>query len=261
MTRIPPEPQIFATPDGISHAWYELGGGDAGPPIIMQHGFSATTWHEWVACGISDKIATLGRRVIGLDARGHGQSTRSHDPNDYGEGRMARDVSALIDHLGVEHFDYLGYSMGAIIGLEVAINEQQRLRRLVIAGIGEGAVVMGGVDTRVLDRQLLAEGLRADDPSGYPPLVRAFRGGIEAMGNDRFALAAHSESYRHGGVTGLNRIKAPTLLIAGDTDPLAIRPEVLAAAIPDCRLVIVPGDHVQARLVPEFAAAAMAFLA
>src|SRR6188768_257100 len=121
MTRTPPEPQFFATPDGISHAFYELGGGDAGPPIIMQHGFSATTWHEWVQCGISDKIATLGRRVIGLDARGHGQSTRSHDPNDYGEGRMARDVSALIDHLGVGSFDYLGYSMGAIIGLEVGI--------------------------------------------------------------------------------------------------------------------------------------------
>jgi pimeloyl-ACP methyl ester carboxylesterase len=260
MTRTPPEPLFFATPDGISHAWYELGGGDAGPPIIMQHGFSATTWHEWVECGISDKIATLGRRVIGLDARGHGQSTRSHDVNHYGEGRMARDVSALVDHLGVPSFDYLGYSMGAIIGLEVGINEQQRLRRLVIAGIGEGAVILGGVDTRVLDRKVLAEGLRADDPSNYPPLVRAFRGGIEAMGNDRFALAAHAESYRHGGVTGLDRIKAPTLLIAGDADPLAIRPEVLAAAIPSCKLVIVPGDHVQARLVPDFAAAAMAFL-
>jgi pimeloyl-ACP methyl ester carboxylesterase len=260
MTRTPPPLRYFGTPDGISHAYYELGGGDAGPPIIMQHGFSATTWHEWVECGISDKIATLGRRVIGLDARGHGQTTRSHEPKHYGEGKMAGDVSALVDHLGLERFDYLGYSMGGIIGLQVGINEQQRLRRLVIAGIGEGAVVMGGVDSRVLDRQLLAEGLRADDPSGYPPLVRAFRGGIEAMGNDRFALAAHAESYRHGGVTGLDRIKAPTLLIAGDTDPLAIRPEVLVAAIPDCQLVIVPGDHVQARLVPEFAAAAMAFL-
>ncbi len=260
MTATPPQPELFTTADGISHAWYELGNTDVGPAIILQHGFSATTWHEWVACGISAKFATLGRRVIGLDARGHGQSTRSHDPAHYGEGKMATDVSALADRLGLERFDYLGYSMGAIIGLQVAINEQQRLRRLVIAGIGEGAVVMGGVDSRVLDRQVLAEGLRADDPSGYPPLVRAFRGGIEAMGNDRFALAAHAESYRHGGVSGLDRIKAPTLLIAGDADPLAVRPQVLAVAIPDCQLAIVPGDHVQARLVPEFADAAMAFL-
>ena len=260
MTRIPPEPHFFATPDGMSHAYYELGGGDAGPPLIMQHGFTATTWHEWVQCGISDRMATLGRRIIGLDAMGHGQSTRSHDTAHYGEGRMARDVSALVDLLGASSFDYLGYSMGGVIGLQVGINETERLRRLVIAGIGAGVVEMGGVDTRVLDRQLLAEGLRADDPSGYPPLVRAFRGGIEAMGNDRFALAAHAESYRHGGISGLDRIKAPSLVIAGDADPLAVRPEVLASAIPDCRLVIVPGDHVEARLVPEFAEAALAFL-
>jgi pimeloyl-ACP methyl ester carboxylesterase len=119
---------------------------------------------------------------------------------------------------------------------------------------------MGGVDTRVLDRGVLAEGLRADDASGYPWLVQAFRNGIEMMGNDRLALAAHAESYKHGGISGLERIKAPTLLIAGDADPLAVNPERLAAAIPDCQLAIVPGDHVQARLVPEFAAATMNFL-
>lgn len=259
MTATPPPALFFSTPDGMRHAYYELGG-DAGPPLILQHGFTATTWHEWVQCGISDKLATLGRRVIGLDARGHGQSTRSHDPKDYGEGRMARDVSALIDHLGVASFDYLGYSMGGVIGLQVGIDEQPRLRRLIIAGIGEGVIARGGVDTRVLDRGVLAAGLRADDPSGFPPLVKAFRGGIEMMGNDRLALAAHAESYQHGGISGLDRIKAPTLLIAGDADPLAIYPERLAAAIPDCKLVIVPGDHVQARLVPEFAAAAMEFL-
>lgn len=254
------EPSFFTTPDGMSHAWYDLGGGMSGPPIILQHGFSATTWHEWVQCGISDRIATLGRRVIGLDALGHGRSMRSHDPANYGEGRMARDVSALVDLLGVTQFDYVGYSMGGIIGLQTGINEKQRLRRLVVAGIGEGVIVRGGVDTRVLDRGLLAEGLRADDVSAYPPLVQAFRGGIEMMGNDRFALAAHAESYTHGGISGLERIKAPTLLIAGDTDPLAARPEILAASIPDCGLAIVPGDHVQARLTPEFTQSAMAFL-
>jgi pimeloyl-ACP methyl ester carboxylesterase len=260
VTATPPPALFFTTPDGMRHAYYELGSSEAGPPIIMQHGFSATTWHEWVQCGISDKLATLGRRLIGLDAMGHGQSTRSHDPKHYGEGRMARDVSALVDLLGVTSFDYLGYSMGGVIGLQVGITEQQRLRRLVIAGIGEGVIVKGGVDTRVLVRGVLAAGLRADDPSGFPPMVKAFRGGIEMMGNDRLALAAHAESYQHGGISGLDRIKVPTLLIAGDADPLAVHPERLAAAIPNCQLAIVPGDHVQARLVPQFTEAAMAFL-
>lgn len=257
MTR--PAAQGFTTPDGLHHAWYELGNPDApGPLIVLQHGFSATTWHEWVVSGIAASIAGLGRRVVGLDALGHGQSTRSHDSADYGEGRMSRDVSALVDHLGVTSFDYLGYSMGGVIGLRLAVAET-RLRRLIVAGIGEGVLAQGGVDRRVLDTALLAEGLRADDVSSYPDMVRCFRAGVEAMGNDRLALAAHADAVARDPIP-LDRITAKSLLIAGDGDPLAVRPEALAGAIPDCRLVVVPGDHVAARLCPQFTQAVLDFL-
>jgi hypothetical protein len=47
----------FQSPDGLALAWYELGGGDGLPPIIMQHGFSSATMHEWVECGIADDVA------------------------------------------------------------------------------------------------------------------------------------------------------------------------------------------------------------
>lgn len=253
------QPRYFTTSDGMGHAWYDLANPEAeGPAIILQHGFSATTWHEWVQPGIADAIAALGRRVIGLDALGHGNSTRSHDPADYGEGHMSMDVAALVDHLGLAQFDYLGYSMGAIIGLRLAVAEP-RLRKLIVAGIGEGVLARGGVDTRVLDRKLLAEGLRADDVSGFPEMVRAFRGGVEAMGNDRLALAAHADAILSDPIP-LDRINAESLLIAGDADPLAVEPQALAAAIPGCRLTIVPGDHVEARLSPEFTEAVLAFL-
>lgn len=257
MTTAAPVKAFFTTPDGLSHAYYELGG-SFGPTIILQHGFTATTFHEWVAVGIAGRIVSaLGRRLIGLDARGHGGSSRSHDPAHYGETRMADDVSALATHLGLTHFDFVGYSMGGIIGLALAAADP-RVRRLVVAGIGEGVLVCGGVDTRLLDRRLLAEGLRADDASNYPPLVRAFREGIAQMGNDRLALAAHAEAAQPA--TDLTKIDVPTLLIAGDVDPLAVHPERLAAAIRDCRLVIVPGDHVEARLVPHFTDAVIDFL-
>ncbi len=259
MTQTRPEPQFFTTPDGMQHAFYELANPDAaGPAIVLQHGFSATTWHEWVEPGIAGAIAGLGRRVIGLDALGHGGSTRSHDPADYGEGRMSRDVAALADHLGLEQYDYLGYSMGGVIGLRLAVREP-RLRRLIVAGIGEGVLARGGVDTRVLDRALLAEGLRAPDVSAYPEMVRAFRSGVEAMGNDRFALAAHADAILSDPIP-LDQITAQSLLIAGDADPLAVSPQILAAAIPGCRLVVVPGDHVEARLCPQFTQAVLDFL-
>ena len=255
---IPIAPRYFTTSDGLAHAYYELADGTDGPPVILQHGFSATTMDEWVAPGIASAIGVLGRRVIGLDALGHGRSDHPHAPRHYGEPRMAADISALATHLGLTRFDLVGYSMGAIVALLVGTSEP-RLRRLVVGGVGEGVIVCGGVDRRVLDTDLLAEGLRADDVSTYPRLVQDFRRGIEMRGNDRLALAAHSEA-RHATPIPLERIAAPTLLLAGDTDPLAAHPERLAAAIPDCRLVTVPGDHTGARLAPDFAAALVDFL-
>ena len=62
--------RTFTTPDGLTHAYYELAVGNDGPPVILQHGFSATTIDEWVEPGIAAAIGTLGRRVIGLDALG-----------------------------------------------------------------------------------------------------------------------------------------------------------------------------------------------
>lgn len=253
-----PEAQRFTTADGFAHAWYELGG-DAGPAIILQHGFSANTLSEWVDCGIAAALARNGRRVIGLDALGHGASDKPHEARHYGEARMARDITTLADHLGLESFDLLGYSMGAIVALLVAL-EDRRLRRLVIGGVGEAVVDLGGVDTRVLDNRVLAEGLRARDVSSYPDLVRNFRAGVLERGGDLLAHAAQADAV-HATPMPLERIGVPTLLIAGVDDPLARHPERLVAAIPVGRLALVPGDHVGARLDPAFTHEAIAFLA
>jgi pimeloyl-ACP methyl ester carboxylesterase len=258
MPKTLPEPGYFKTPDGLSHAYYELGSVGSGPAIILQHGFSASTWHEWVQPGIAEAVASLGRRVIGLDARGHGQSTRSHDSAHYGEVRMAEDVSALIDFLGIEQFDYLGYSMGGVIGLRLAVIET-RLRRLVVGGIGEGAVICGGVDKRALDPAELAECLRAESGSGFSAMAQAFRSGVIALGNDRLALAAHADAIVRTPIP-FERITMTTLVIAGDADPLALAPERLVAALPDGRLHLVPGDHGSARLSAEFTETVLAFL-
>lgn len=171
---------------------------------------------------------------------------------------MAQDVMALADRLGLDHYDFVGYSMGGVIGLRLATMEP-RLRRLVVAGIGEAAVLLGGVDRRALDPANLAAGLRAEDISGFPPMVRAFRKGVLAMGNDPLALAAHADRVASDPIA-FDTISAPALLIVGDVDPLAVNPGLLAAAIPNCRLAIVPGDHVGARLCPQFTHAVLGFL-
>ncbi|RYE07153.1 MAG: alpha/beta fold hydrolase [Hyphomicrobiales bacterium] len=251
-------PNHFTTSDGFRIAFHELGGPPDGFPIILQHGYTANTQSEWVSCGIADALAALGRRVIGIDALGHGASDRPHEAAHYGEARMARDVSALASHLGLKQFDLVGYSMGAVVALLCATGEP-RLRRLAIGGVGEAVVLLGGVDTRSLDNNVLAEVMLADDPSSFPEGVQGFRRNAEARGNDRFALAAQARSINNRPIA-LDRISIPTLVLAGDADPLAIRPEVLAKAIPGARLQLVPGDHTTARTSPEFTRALVAFL-
>jgi pimeloyl-ACP methyl ester carboxylesterase len=252
------EPRSVTTPDGFRLAWYELGAGTVGPPIVLQHGFSSSTRDEWVESGIAASVASLGRRVVGIDALGHGRSDTPHEPRHYGEARMARDLGVLADHLGFEAFDLVGYSMGAIVALLAATGEP-RIRRLAVGGVGEAVVLLGGVDTRALDNRDLAAVLRADDPSGYAPFLRGFRERAEQRGSDRLALAAHAQVV-HAGPVPFERIAVPTLLIAGDADPLAANPRILADAIPGARLVIVTGDHGAARLAPQFTAALLDFL-
>jgi pimeloyl-ACP methyl ester carboxylesterase len=82
----------------------------------------------------------------------------------------------------------------------------------------------------------------------------------DAIGADREALAALAES-RHDTPIPLGRITASTLILAGDRDPLAKRPEVLQAAIPGARLRVVAGDHMGALANPDFVASAIDFLA
>ncbi len=166
------------------------------------------------------------------DARGHGRSGKPADPGRYGEERMARDLLALVDEIGAPRVDLVGYSMGSIVCLLAAARDL-RVRRLVAGGVGAGVVELGGVDTRVLDSATLVQALEAESPASLShPEAVAFRLFADAVGADRRALAAHARVV-HASPIALDRITAPTLVIAGDRDELAVRPQVLADAISD----------------------------
>jgi pimeloyl-ACP methyl ester carboxylesterase len=86
-----------------------------------------------------------------------------------------------------------------------------------------------------------------------------FRRLAEAIGADREALAAHTAA-RSTRTIPLAKIRADTLVMAGDGDQLAARPEFLADAIPRARLQIISGDHLSAVMNPEFTVAIVDFL-
>src|SRR5450432_2212437 len=79
-----------------------------GEPIVLVHGFASNKEVNWVAPGWVTTLTRAGRRVIALDDRGHGQSSKLYDPAEYHSAKMAEDVAALLDHLGIERADVMG---------------------------------------------------------------------------------------------------------------------------------------------------------
>ncbi|OLZ56052.1 alpha/beta fold hydrolase [Amycolatopsis keratiniphila] len=246
----------FASFDGLQLSYTVWEGG--GRPVLLQHGFAADTNANWIAPGVVDTLQDAGLTVISLDARGHGRSAKPHDEASYGDDAMVRDVSALLDTLNLDEVSMVGYSMGAMIALG-AVAADPRIRCLAIGGVGSGIVDFGGVDTRVVTPEAISEALLASDPSTLPPSSAPFRALADALRADRIALAAVARGTANPKLD-LTAIAVPTLILAGDTDPLAAEPERLAAAIAGARLVRVPGDHMAAVMHPAFGSALTGFL-
>src|ERR1043166_7868691 len=95
--------------DNVEIAYLDQGEGD---PIVLVHGFASNKEVNWVQPGWVSTLTRDKRRVIALDNRGHGQSTKLYDPADYHTNLMAADVAALIQHLDLVHADVMGYSLG-----------------------------------------------------------------------------------------------------------------------------------------------------
>jgi pimeloyl-ACP methyl ester carboxylesterase len=87
----------------------------------------------------------------------------------------------------------------------------------------------------------------------------AFRSFADASGADRRALAAQAQA-SHRKPIGLERITVPALVLAGQDDALATRPEVLAAALSDARWKVLAGDHLTVVRNPDFAESIVSFV-
>jgi pimeloyl-ACP methyl ester carboxylesterase len=255
--------QRFKSWDGVEIAYYEWGAqapASPPPPVVLHHGFVVNAEANWVATGVVAALTAAGRRVIAPDARGHGRSGKPHDIDRYGEQRMARDLAVLLDRIGAPRVDLVGYSTGAVVALILAGGDE-RVRRLVVGGVGAGVVECGGVDRRAVSNESIIEALGAADPARIEgPEAAAFRALADALGADREALVAQARAVYRGGVA-LGEIRAPTLILAGAEDPMAVRPQVLAEAIPNAELRTLAGNHVEALGDPRFARAIVDFLA
>ncbi len=226
--------------DGVEIAYLDEG---AGEPIILVHGFASNKEVNWVQPGWLDTLTRAGRRAIALDNRGHGQSSKLYDPEQYHMHVLAGDVRALLDHLHIHRADIMGYSMGGRITAFMGLLHPERVRSAVLGGIGYVMVESGGMSSTI------ADALEAPSPDSVSdPTARSFRIFAERTNSNRRALAACMRGSRQMiSEAELARLRAPVLIAVGTEDQIAGSPHKLAALIPGARVVSIPGrDHMLA---------------
>jgi len=240
-------------PSGDLRVRYEVHG--EGEPLVLVHGWSGNIRLNWELTGWIEALAPVWQ-VIAVDIRGHGDSDKPHDPEAYTYAAMATDVTAVMDHLGVERADFVGYSLGAFVGAHLLGHDADRMVSAVLMGIGDED------DESLALAPRIAAALRAPSPSEITDLEAAAYRSIVDLDprNDREALAVSAltmwpEGYpvELGGL-GLAGIGVPVLIVNGSNDlPYARTDDALAAAIPGSQLVEIPdADHLSVMADPRF---------
>ena len=224
---------------GITLAFDDIGPRD-GRAVLLLHGFASNRAENWRRLGWTGAFERKGYRAVAMDWRGHGESSKPHDPEAYSRSALVGDAVALLDHLEILRADLIGFSMGARLALALALEHPGRVEHLVLGGVG------GRLFEPPSAPGALASAMTADDPQAITePLLRSFRYFADEQGEDRLALAACSQG-EGAEVTPemLGGLKMPVLVVTGARDALAGDPQMLAEAIPGGRAVTVPGcDH------------------
>lgn len=228
-----------------------------GTPVLLIHGFASNVPTNWVHTGWVGELVRAGYRVIALDNRGHGQSAKLYELDDYGAPLMAEDARRLLDHLGISHAHVIGYSMGARIAAFLALAHPERVKSLVFGGLGIN-MVRGMAGTGPIAHAL--EAPHVDDVKSQA--ARTFRVFAEQTKSDLKALAACIRSAR-APITAeaVATIQAPVLVAVGEFDVVGGPAPDLARLIPGAEAFVIEGrEHMKAVGDRTFKAATLAFL-
>ena len=238
----------------VEIAYLDEGDGD---PMVLVHGFASNKEVNWLHPGWIATLTRAGRRVIALDNRGHGASTKLYDPARYHSAIIAEDVRALMDHLAIDRADLMGYSMGARIAAYLALAHPARVRGVILGGLGINLVEGVGLPEQIA---LALEAPSLDEVTDVQG--RGFRAFAQLTKSDLTALAACIRGSRQTlSRDEVARIAAPVLIGVGTADTIAGSAQELAVLMPHARALDIPGrDHMSAVPAREFKNAAIEFL-
>ncbi len=231
--------------DGLSIHVRDAG---EGPPVLLLNGVAADTG-MWARL----EAALPGFRLISFDAPGSGRSPAPLIP--VSVRRLARLAALVLDSVGVEQADVLGYSMGGIVAQELAAGTPERVRRVVLAGTTCGLGSIPGepvamlhllVPARHLSPRIYARtfGGLVGGPARVDRTIVADLQALRLRVSIRGYLGQMMSLSRWSGLPLLPRIPHPTLVVSGDDDPLSpvANALLLTRLLPQARLLMAPGE-------------------
>ncbi|MFC4255486.1 alpha/beta fold hydrolase [Altererythrobacter xixiisoli] len=220
--------------DGTSLAVHRLG---TGRPVLLLHGLFSSAEVNWIKYGHAQTLANAGFSAIMPDLRVHGQSEKPQDPASYPSDVLVRDVRAVVDALGLDDFDLVGFSLGARTAAR-AVLDGLVPRRLVLAGMGlEGLAGWADRAAFFIDAIDRFSEIKHGDPAFYAVQF------MKQMKIDRVAARLLLHSVDDTRTEELAQITMPTLVLCGDKDRDNGSPQALVDALPDARLATIPGTH------------------
>ena len=230
---------IAISADSVPIAYTVAG---AGPPLVLLHGFTETA-ESWQEVGYVERFLRARRQVVLIDCRGHGGSGKPHEAAAYSGDKLARDVVAVLDALGIGAADLVGFSMGGLIALATAMRFPERVRRLVVIGAHPFAQDMAPYRLAVANG--IERWLAMLDGQGVP-LTRDTRRRL--LANDVRALQACVAHDRPDTSAALAALQAPPLALAGTRDPIFAGVRAFAERVGGCFLPLEGRNHVTAFL-------------
>jgi pimeloyl-ACP methyl ester carboxylesterase len=267
----------------VELAWFERGESPAGTPaLVLVHGFTGSS-HDYT---LNLEALAEDRRVVLLDQRGHGHSTKTRHLEGYAIDQLVADLAAFLDAVGGGPVDLLGHSMGGRVAMGLVLSHPELVSSLVLMDTSGWSFVPPDDGIRAL----LRAWIEAFDPTKGMPESLSMGGPEDGLIEERTPAAWQEEKdaifsgmdpyavkalgmalmaeIADGAETSLRpqlpSIACPTTVMAGEHDhPLVDQAPELASLVADGRLTIISGAYHSPQLThpDQWTAAVQAHLA
>ena len=224
----------YAPVNGL-RMYYEVRG--TGRPLVLLHGGLMTIEGSF---GPLLPVLAAERQVIAAELQGHGRT--ADIDRDIELRYLAGDVAALLDHLGIDQADVLGFSLGGHVALQLALDHPGRVGRLILASVSYAG---DGYHQEISDPARHATSTRMPTAEDFRQMRDAYERLAPDPGHfEAFAAKASQAVANMKGWTAdqLGGITAPTLLVFGDHDFIRLEHAVeMHGLIPGAQLAVLPG--------------------